>query len=132
MVSSDKNVVAIVNEHSKEESMAYSGIGQGKTNLYLPNITKKYYGWTTHFIIQNMGNSTATVNIFYYKTSGKLQKKISNRKIPRGGSIFVNPLNDKGIPSSFKGSVMVTSNQPAGSIVNEHHKSGQAMSYNGF
>ncbi len=132
VVSSNKNVVAIVNEHSSIESMAYSGISLGKTKLYLPNITKKYFGWTTPFIIQNMSGGTATVTIKYYKSSGSLQKTTSNKKISSGGSLFINPSGDSGIPSSFKGSVVITSNQPVGSIVNEHKTDGQAMSYNGF
>ncbi len=132
VVSSSQDVVAIVNEHSQTDSMAYSGVAGGSSQVYLPNITKKYFGWSTPFIIQNTAASVATVTVSYYRSDGSLEKSIPNKTIAVGGSLFVNPDRDTSIPSSFKGSVVVTSSANVAAIANEHKTDGQAMSYNGF
>ncbi len=132
LTSSSEKIVAVCNEHSKTEAMAYSGVYSGKSTNYLPNITKNYLGWITPFIIQNMDTAQASVNINYYNLNGKLYYSIKGRKINPGSSLGINPSVLLPVTKPFKGSVVVTSTngKKIVTIVNEQHKSGQAMAYN--
>lgn len=48
-------------------AMSYNGFTVGATKVYLPDIGKQYSSglWETPILIQNMGSTTATVNIQY-------------------------------------------------------------------
>ncbi len=129
-----QEIVAICNEHSQDDSMAYSGLNSGSTANYLPNITKNYFGWTTPFVVQNLDSTTAVVMIKFYDTTGNLSKIISNEKILPGSSKGYNPDSLSGLGSCFKGSVVVESlnEKNITTIVNEQELDKQAMSYNCF
>src|SRR6266550_3881878 len=60
--------VGVVNEHQnvldpvRAEALSYDGFTTGANTVYLPNITRKFFGlFDTPFIIQNLGSSTAPV-----------------------------------------------------------------------
>ncbi len=131
--TSDK-LVAVCNEHSATDSMAYSSLKEGATKNYLANITRKYYNWTTPFVIQNLDSTSAKVNIRFYNTKGTNVLTLYNQTIATGASKGYNP-GTYGILGTFKGSVVVecTNGKTVATIVNEQQSpGGQAMSYNGF
>src|SRR5205814_6609614 len=58
-------IVGVVNEHqgtgTRAEALSYDGFTSGANTVYLPNITRKFFGlFDTPFIIQNLGSSTAS------------------------------------------------------------------------
>ncbi len=131
--SSGQPIVAVCNEHSLTDSMAYSGIEDGTTKNYLPNITRKYFGWTTPFVVQNLDTTAAKITIRFYNSSGKVIKTLSGISLPINSSKGINPANYPELGSSFQGSVVVESNgKKISTVVNEQASNGQAMSYNGF
>src|SRR5438445_6880383 len=61
-------IVGVVNEHQnvldpvRAEALSYDGFTTGANTVYLPNITRKFFGlFDTPFIIQNLGSTTAPV-----------------------------------------------------------------------
>ncbi len=131
--SSVQPIVAVCNEHSKTDSMAYSGIGTGNNKSYLPNINRAYFGWNTPFVVQNLDTASAIITVDFFNQKGIKVKSIHGVTIPKGASKGFNPATYKKL-GKFKGSVIVncTNGKNITSIVNEQHISGQAMSYNGF
>ncbi len=133
IIGADNVVVAIVNEHSETDSMAYSGISIGKTNYFLPNITRNYFGWTTPFAIQNMTAGNITVQVNFFRKGNPIPIIVLTYPvIPGNSNITLNPDNLNILGSTFQGSVIVVSNANVSVICNEHTDNGQAMSYNGF
>src|SRR6266545_6803964 len=59
-------VVGVVNEHQgsgdRAEALSYDGFTSGANTVYLPNITRRFFGlFVTPFIIQNLGDGIASV-----------------------------------------------------------------------
>ncbi|HVR88617.1 MAG TPA: hypothetical protein VHG53_03620 [Candidatus Limnocylindria bacterium] len=58
-------VVSVVNEHqgtgARAEAMAYDAFNSGPTTVYLPNVLRRFFGFGTPFVIQNLGTNTDTV-----------------------------------------------------------------------
>ncbi len=133
----DKDIIAIVNEHHDEKgAMSYRGFrtAESANRFYLPNINKKYFKWTTPFIVQNIDSSSANVVVkFYRNNKNDAVKTIKDVIIKPGTSIGFNPDNIPIIPSNWKGSVVVETqgNKKIIAVVNEHNLSGDTMSYNG-
>ena len=52
-------IVAIVNQVQgagpKTEGLSYSGFSTGATKVFLPNVTRRFFGYDVPFIIQNLG-----------------------------------------------------------------------------
>src|SRR4029453_4537692 len=64
--SHGSTVVGVVNEHqgtgARAEALSYNGFSAGARTVHLPNITRRLFGlFVTPFIIQNLGDSTASV-----------------------------------------------------------------------
>lgn len=66
VVSGTQPIAAIVNELATGREMAYNALESGTQKVFLPNITKQYYGFSTPFYIQNSGEVEATVTIDFY------------------------------------------------------------------
>ncbi len=127
------NVVAVVNEHagsgSRAEALAYDGLTQGATSVFLPNITRRFFGFVTPFIIQNLSGTSADVSARFVSFDGTVPPLTVQRSIPSGGSKFVDPNSDDkdvGAPGLVDGkqyAVTVTSSQPVSVVVNTHNDS---------
>jgi len=125
------NVVAVVNEHagagSRAEALAYDGLTQGATSVFLPNITRRFFGFVTPFIIQNLSGTSADVSAKFVSFDGTVPSVTVQRSIPPGGSKFVDPNSDDkdvGAPGLVDGkqyAVTVTSSQPVSVVVNTHN-----------
>jgi hypothetical protein len=122
------NVVAVVNEQAgggdRSEAMAYDGLTQGATNVFLPNITRRFFGYVTPFIIQNLSGTSADVTARFVSFDGTVPSVAVQRSIPAGASKFVDPNSDDkdvGAPGLVDGkqyAVTVTSSQPVSVVVN--------------
>jgi hypothetical protein len=71
VVKSDgPDIVGVVNEQAplanSTLAMSYNGFNGGSGSVYLPNITKTYYGWDTPIVVQNVGTETCSVTCKFY------------------------------------------------------------------
>lgn len=130
IVSSDKNVAVMVNKvgSASTDISIYNAVSQGSTTVYLPDVTRNYVGYNTPFVIQNTGSTTATVTVTYYNAdTGALETAVSGISAGPGRSTIRRPQNEDGLADG-RHSVVVTSTQPVGVIVNKVNNSSGAVS----
>lgn len=136
-------VVSVVNEHNqtlsatRAEAMSYNGFSAGSTSVYLPNITRRFGGWVTPFIIQNLGTSATTAIATFKSFTGSAPDVTVVRAIEPGRSKAIDPNSELGLMDGTQYSVTVTSAQPVAVVVNTHNDAATvaepvAMSSNGI
>jgi hypothetical protein len=68
------DIVAVVNEHQgsggRAESGSYVGASSGSTKVSLPNIVRKFFGFVTPIIIQNVGGAPTTAEANFISFDG--------------------------------------------------------------
>jgi hypothetical protein len=69
----------------------------------------------TNAVLQNMGDSSATVNVTYYDASGTSQ--LSESKTIAPDAVIEVKTQDAPLPSGFAGAAVVSSDQPLASVV---------------
>lgn len=119
-------IVSVVNEHagsgSLAEALSYVGVSAGDTSVFLPNITRRFFGYVTPFIIQNLGSAEATATARFVSFDGSAPTVNVTRKIPAGGSKFIDPNSEAGLVDGKQYSVTVTTqNLPISVVVNTHN-----------
>jgi hypothetical protein len=125
-------VVGVVNEHQgsgdRAEALSYDGFTSGASTVYLPNITRRLFGlFVTPFIIQNLGDGTASVQATFRTFDGTGAPVTIGRTIDSGRSKPIDPnsndfqLGAPGLSDNKQYSVTVTSNQPVAVVVNTHN-----------
>jgi hypothetical protein len=136
-------VVSVVNEHNQSlsatraEAMSYNGFASGATSVYLPNITRRFGGWQTPFIIQNLGTVATTAVARFTSFNGTAPEITVARTIEPGRSKFVDPNAEVGLMDGTQYSVSVTASQQIAVVVNTHNDAPTAaepvaMSANGI
>src|SRR5436309_1959262 len=121
--------VGVVNEHqgvgTRAEALSYDGFTTGATTVYLPNITRKFFGlFDTPFIIQNLGSSTASVTSSFKSFDGTGPTIVIPRTIDPGKAKPIDPDSDDialgapGLTDNKQYAVTVSSNQPIAVVVN--------------
>jgi hypothetical protein len=136
-----QSIVAAVNQIGPDTDLAYSSFPSGGPDIYLPNMVKGYAGYITPEVIQNVGTTTAYVNVEYYGFDGTpypLAGK-KNYELQPGRSLPERPWTypDNVLPNNKQYSVVVhgLDGDELVAIVNQNrsladHKDGSA--YNGF
>jgi len=137
MISSDQNIVALVNEsNSHDRAASYSAFASGATTVSAPIVLRRYFHYSTSVTCQNIGTSSTNMTIKYSNAATSTQTNIPQN----GTALFYQP-NDSGIPDGFNGSATITSSsQPIICIVNEDQNEGtyattsfdQLLSYEGI
>ena len=119
------SVVAIVNQHAgsgaRAEALAYVGTTQGATSVFLPNITRRFFGYVTPFIIQNLGTVTTTAVARFVSFDGTAPTVTASRTIDAGKSRFIDPNTEPGLLDGKQYAVTVTAAQPLAVVVNTHN-----------
>jgi len=123
-------IVAVVNQHQgvgdRAEALAYTGTASGATTVYLPNIVRRFFGYVTPFIIQNLGGGTTTATARFVSFDGSAPTVTVTRTIASGRSKFVDPNSDdptlgaSGLVDGKQYAVTVTASQPLTVVVNTH------------
>ena len=117
-------IVSVVNEHSgsgaRAEALSYNGISTGATTVSLPNIVRRFFGFHTPFIIQNLGTATTTATATFKPFSGGSSVSVV-RNIAPGQSQFVEPNVEAILTDGTQYAVTVTSPQPIAVVVNTHN-----------
>src|SRR6266513_2713018 len=122
-------IVGVVNEHqgtgNRAEALSYDGFNTGANTVYLPNITRKFFGvYDTPFIIQNLGTSTASVTATFRSFDGTGPTVVIPRTIDPGRAKPIDPDSDDinlgapGLTDNKQYAVTVASNQPIAVVVN--------------
>jgi len=115
-------VVSVVNEHigsgSRSEAMSYDGAASGSTSVFLPNITRRFFGFDTPFIIQNLGTAQTTATARFVSFDGTAPTISSIRTIDPGRSQFIDPNSEPGLVDGHQYAVTVTAAQPISVVVN--------------
>ncbi|MEX2046897.1 MAG: hypothetical protein WEE03_07015 [Chloroflexota bacterium] len=117
------DIVAVVNEHQGSgagaEAGSYVGATMGATKVSLPNIVRRFFGFVTPFIIQNVGTSGTTATASFISFDGTKTASIT-RQIEPGRSKFIDPNSEIDLADQTQYSVTVTASQPISIIVNTH------------
>ena len=115
------SIVAVVNEQegsgSRAEAMSYVGFSQGATTVWLPNVVRRFFGYHTPIIIQNLGLAAATATAKFAPFDGGAPTA-AFRTIQPGQSQFIEPNVEGGLLDGRQYAVTITSNQPLAVVVN--------------
>ena len=95
------SVVSVVNEHQgvsdRAEAMSYDGFSAGAKTVFLPNITRRFFGFVTPIIIQNLGAATTTATAQFVARGGGAPSQSVIRVIDPGKSQFIDPNRTVGL-----------------------------------
>jgi hypothetical protein len=118
-------VVSVVNEHAgagaRAEALSYVGVNAGSTSAFLPNITRRFFGYVTPFIIQNLGSGPTTASARFVSFDGTAPTVTVTRDIPAGGSKFIDPNSESGLVDGKQYTVTVTAPGSITVVVNTHN-----------
>src|SRR5437773_704987 len=118
------SVVSVVNEHqgtgTRAEAMSYDGFSGGAKSVFLPNVTRRFFGFVTPIIIQNLGAATTTATAQFVQRGGGAGPGII-RVIDPGRSQFIHPNSTVGLVDGQAYAVTITADQPIAVVVNTHH-----------
>ena len=116
-------VVAVVNEQAgtgdRAEALSYNGFTSGATTVFLPNIVRRFYGFHTPFIIQNLGTLVTTATSTFVGRAGEPGATITLSIAP-GQAQFIEPNREASLVDGGAYAVTVTATQPIGVVVNTH------------
>src|SRR5439155_16554537 len=79
------SVVSVVNQHKGTiEADAYSAAATGANTVYLPNVVRRFFGFHSPAIIQNLGQSATVVSATYRSFDGITPTVTFTRSISPG------------------------------------------------
>src|SRR2546422_6418389 len=117
-------IVAVVNEQAgvgdRAEALSYNGFTSGATTVFLPNIVRRFYGFHTPFIIQNLGTLVTTTTSTFVGRAGEPGATITLSIAP-GQAQFIEPNREASLVDGGAYAVTVTATQPIGVVVNTHN-----------
>ncbi len=117
-------IVSVVNEHAgagaRAEALSYNGVSSGATTVSLPNIVRRFFGYHTPFIIQNLGTASTIATATFRPFAGGASVQVV-RTIAPGQSQFVEPNVESVLSDGTQYAVTVTATQPVAVVVNTHN-----------
>jgi hypothetical protein len=134
------SIVSVVNEvqgsGASFQGLSYTGSNSGATRVFLPNVTRRFYGYDVPFIIQNLGTATASALAHFVSFDGSLSYDRAMLIAP-GRSAVVDPNYEpasngqpgSGLRDGTQYAVTVTSDQPVAVVVNAYNDTGNPVAY---
>ncbi len=118
-VVSDQDVVVTLNQSNNYNRAAtYNGAPIGTTKVALPNVMKKYYGYSSSISCQNIGTEATTMTVEF---ANKPAATKTSPSIAPGASWLIYLPNEAALPNGFNASAIVTSSgQPIICIANSN------------
>ncbi len=117
-------IVAVVNEHAGAgdlaEALSYNGFAAGSTTVYLPNIVRRFFGYHTPFIIQNLGTATTVATATFVGRANEPGATIV-RTVAAGRSQFIEPNIEPSLIDGGAYAVTLRADQPLAVVVNTHN-----------
>ncbi len=131
LVISNHDLVAVGRPHIGGEVTTYSGFTAPSTTFYLPMLFKNIWGYDSAFYIQDVNPiNAANITIQFYNTEGELSYTMTDTIQPHASHGYWLP-NITGLPSSWVGGVVVTSDYSV-VAVGRPHLGSSVTTYNGF
>jgi hypothetical protein len=130
-------IVAVANETqgvgATTQSSSYAGVSQGATRIFLPNVTRRFFGYDVPIILQNLGQSQAIATASFVSFDGT-QRFTTSLPIASGRSAVIDPDFTLGLVDGTQYAVTITSDQPLTAVANAHNEQGApvAFSHNGL
>ena len=130
-------VIATVNQMQRSggriEALSYTGSSAGASTIYVPNVTRRFYGYDVPLIIQNLGPGTASVTATFASFDGNEHVTIP-LTIGSGLSGVIDPDYTPGLSDGTQYAVKVTATQPIAVVANAHDEAigPVAFSHNGL
>lgn len=117
-VTSDIDVVVSVNmSNAYNRAATYNGASSATTKVYVANVMKKYYGYSSSITCQNLGNANTAITVTY---AGQAAATETSAPIAPGAGIeFYLPARIN-LPNKYNGSATITADQPIVCIVNSN------------
>lgn len=137
VVESDEDVAVSVNiSNNSNRAATYNGVSEATTKVYVPNIMKRYYKYSSSITCQNIGSEATTMTVKYAaapsasETSGSIQP---------GKSWEVYMPSKTAVPNGYNAGATIEAGQPIVCIVNSNMDEApestmsmdQLFSYNG-
>jgi hypothetical protein len=145
VLQSTEDIGAVVGEvfnwnNGRSGAAQYSGLGGGEVgnSFYLPNITKKFGGgqYSTKIIVQNVKDTSTTVTVHYYNSSGSpITAATESHAIAGNGSYTFEQEANANLADGFAGGAVVSTSATSDQIavvVNVFNVEGRLTAYNGF
>jgi hypothetical protein len=145
VLQSTQDIGAVVGEvfnwnNGKSGAAQYSGLASDEvgSNFYLPNITKKFGGgqYSTKIIVQNVKDTSTTVTVHYYNSSGSpITAATESHAIAGNGSYTFEQEANANLANGFSGGAVVSAGSTSDQIavvVNVFNVEGRLTAYNGF
>ncbi|HKC89817.1 MAG TPA: S8 family serine peptidase, partial [Candidatus Limnocylindria bacterium] len=114
-------IVSVVNEQEgsgvRSEAMSYVGFSEGATTVWLPNVVRRFFGYHTPIVMQNLGSVAASATARFVPFSGGAPTVVS-RTVQPGQSQFIEPNVEPGLVDGRQYAVTITSSQPVAVVVN--------------
>ena len=124
--------VAMVNQGqgsgASTQSASYSGASAGATRVYLPNVTRRFYGYDVPFIVQNMGTVATTASAHFVSFDGT-QTFDTTLAIQPGRSGVIDPDYTPGLLDGTQYAVTLSATQPIAVVANAHNETGAPVAY---
>ena len=128
----DSTIVAVVNETrgagDMTQSSSYVGVSSGARRVYLPNVTRHFYGYGVPFIVQNIGTQLSSVTAHFESFDGNQQYNESRLVMPSRSTVF-DPDAIAALKDGTQYSVVVTSDQPVAVVANGHNEAVGPVAY---
>lgn len=127
-------IFAVANQHSSSvgatigEALSFAAPPDGATTVYLPNVVRRFFGYVTGFLIQNMSDETATATARFMSFDGSVGPIVISRSLAANASVSVDVTSNDvstGVPGLADGrqyAVTVTGTRPIGVVVNTHDR----------
>ncbi len=134
------NAVAVVNEiqggGASFQGLSYTGSSAGSTTVYLPNVTRRFFGYDVPFIIQNLGTAQARISVEFVSFDTTVRYGLVVLADPRQSAVVdpnflpgYNGTPNSGLRDGYQYAVTVTSDQPVAIVVNAHNEAGAPVAY---
>src|SRR5207237_81931 len=119
---------SVVNQHKGTiEADAYSAAATGASTVYLPNVVRRFFGFHSPAIIQNLGPASTVATATYRSFDGSAPTMTFTRTIAPGQSKFIQPnshdpsLGAAGRVRGNEYAVTITSGAPVSVVLNTHN-----------
>ncbi|HYF63140.1 MAG TPA: hypothetical protein VD886_10035 [Herpetosiphonaceae bacterium] len=87
----------------------------GGTKIVLPSVVKRFYGYNSAIVCQNVGSAAATLNVTY--NPGPYAGALVRLSVGKSATIY--QPSEAGLPDGFSGSAEITSDQPIACLANQ-------------
>jgi subtilase family protein/lamin tail-like protein len=114
-------IVSVVNEHqgsgARAEAMSYVGFAEGATTVWIPNVVRRFFGYHTPIVMQNLGTAATTVIARFAPFDGGAAV-VTSRTIQPGQSQFIEPNVEPVLNDGRQYAATLSSTQPIAVVVN--------------